>query len=131
MHFEYFTSAPWIIQLHAASAIAAFLLGLVQFTAPKGTIPHRTFGYVWVALMASTAITAFFIREINDGGLSWIHIFVPITLYGIVELSIRARRGLTGKHRSTALWMFTAALVIPGIFSFLPGRTMHAVVFGT
>ena len=130
MHFDVFLSSPWIIQAHALSAIAAFFLGLVQFTAPKGTIPHRTLGYIWVLLMAMTAITALFIREINDGQFSWIHIFVPLTLFGIVDLSVRARRGLTGKHRSTAMWMFLAALVIPGIFSFLPGRTMHATFFG-
>jgi uncharacterized membrane protein len=130
MNLDAFTSAPWHIQLHAISALSALVIGVVQFTAPKGNIPHRSLGYIWVTLMAMTAITAIFIREINDGGFSWIHIFVPITLYGIVEFSIRARRGLTAKHRSTALGMFFAALVIPGIFAFIPGRLMHTTLFG-
>ena len=30
------------IPLHAFAAMAAFALGLVQFAAPKGTLPHRT-----------------------------------------------------------------------------------------
>lgn len=129
MNIEVFLAAPWHIQLHALSAFAALGLGIVQFTAPKGTIPHRTLGYVWVALMATTAITAIFIRQVNDGGFSFIHIFVPITLYAIVELSIRARRGLTDKHRGTAIGAFLGALLIPGALSFLPGRLMWQVLF--
>ena len=39
------------IQLHTFAAIAAFGLGLVQFTAPKGTLPHRAIGWVWAGLM--------------------------------------------------------------------------------
>jgi len=26
--------------------MAAFVLGLVQFAAPKGTLPHRTIGWI-------------------------------------------------------------------------------------
>ena len=32
--------------------MAAFALGIVQFAAPKGTLPHRTIGWIWVLLMA-------------------------------------------------------------------------------
>src|SRR5882757_3338095 len=39
------------IQLHAFAAMSAFALGIVQFGAPKGTLPHRTLGWIWVALM--------------------------------------------------------------------------------
>lgn len=130
MNPELFFAAPLVIQTHALAAMAALALGIVQFTAPKGTIPHRTLGYVWVALMGYAAISAIFIREINDGGFSWIHLLIPVTLLGTVELAIRARRGLTNRHRRTALVLFVAALVTPGVFTFMPGRLMHAVVFG-
>ena len=43
--------APTAIQIHAFAAIAAFLVGVVQLTAPKGTIPHRLIGWLWVMLM--------------------------------------------------------------------------------
>ncbi|HMD63884.1 MAG TPA: hypothetical protein VKF83_07935 [Stellaceae bacterium] len=36
--------APSVIQIHAFAAIAAFAVGLVQLTGPKGTIPHRLIG---------------------------------------------------------------------------------------
>ena len=29
------------------------------------------------------------------------------------------------------IWIFSGALVIAGLFTFLPGRIMHAVVFGS
>lgn len=130
MSLEPLLSAPWHIQLHAFAALGALGLGMVQLGAPKGTVPHRTLGYVWVALMVITAATAIFIREINDGAFSWIHILIPITLFGVVALVFEARRSLTGKHRTSALVLFFAALMIPGLFSFMPGRIMLEVVTG-
>ena len=47
------------IPVHAFAAMAAFALGLVQFAAPKGTLPHRTVGWIWVALMATVAASSF------------------------------------------------------------------------
>jgi len=38
-----------VIQLHAFAAMSAFVLGVVQLVAPKGTIPHRALGWIWVA----------------------------------------------------------------------------------
>ena len=128
MNIDVFLEAPWHIQLHAASAVAAVLLGAVQLAAPKGTIPHRQLGYVWVALMLTVAITAIFIR--TSGSFSWIHIFVPITLLGVAGLIIQARKGLVAKHRGTVLGVYIGALMIPGAVSFLPGRLMHAGVTG-
>lgn len=43
--------ASGTIPLHAFAAMAAFVLGIVQFAAPKGTLPHRTIGWIWVLLM--------------------------------------------------------------------------------
>jgi len=130
MNLDLLFAEPWHIQLHAFAAIGALGLGIVQFVAPKGTIPHRMLGYIWVALMAVTAVAAIFIRQLNEGQFSWIHIFVPITLFGIVELSIRARRGLTGKHCASAIGLFFGALIIPGAFTFAPGRLMWDVFIG-
>lgn len=47
------------IQIHAFAAMAAFALGVVQLTAPKGTLPHRTIGWAWVVLMMMVCITSF------------------------------------------------------------------------
>ena len=34
------------ISLHAFAAMTAFALGVVQLAAPKGTLPHRTLGWI-------------------------------------------------------------------------------------
>jgi uncharacterized membrane protein len=36
------------IQIHAFAAMAALAIGVVQLSAPKGTLPHRAIGAVWV-----------------------------------------------------------------------------------
>ena len=67
------------IQVHAFSAIAAFFLGAMQLTAPKGTLPHRTFGFLWVGLMLVVCISSFWIHELRWWG-EWspIHLLVDL-----------------------------------------------------
>jgi uncharacterized membrane protein len=122
------------IPLHAFAAMAAFVLGLVQFAAPKGTLPHRTIGWIWVALMALMALVA--------GSSFWIHQirllgpFSPIHLLSIFTLAMLpfgvwfAHRHRVADHRRVMVLMFSGALVIAGLFTLLPGRIMHTVVFG-
>jgi uncharacterized membrane protein len=45
--------------------MAAFAPGLVRFAAPKGTLPHRTIGWIWVALIAAVPASSFWIRLIG------------------------------------------------------------------
>ena len=69
------------IPLHAFAAMAAFALGLVQFAAPKGTLPHRTVGWIWVLLMLAVAISSFWIHQIRlVGPFSPIHLLSIFTL---------------------------------------------------
>jgi uncharacterized membrane protein len=69
------------IPLHAFAAMSAFVLGLVQFAAPKGTLPHRTLGWIWVLLMASVAVSSFWIHQIRlVGPWSPIHLLSIFTL---------------------------------------------------
>ena len=80
--------------------------------------------------MGGAAISAIFIREINGGSLSLVHLFVPLTLVGIFRLTLAARRGERGRHRSQALSVFYGALILPGLLTFIPGRLMHTVFLG-
>lgn len=130
MNIDAVFAAPIVIQLHVFSAIGALLIGSIQLLAPKGNLPHRTLGITFVLLMASAAITAIFIREINGGSFSFVHIFVPLTLIGIFRLTLAARRGDRSRHRGQAMGLFFGALMIPGLLSFIPGRLMNIVVFG-
>jgi uncharacterized membrane protein len=124
-------SASPAIQLHAFAAMSAFVLGLVQFAAPKGTLPHRTLGGIWVALMFVVAISSFFIHELKVwGAWSPIHLLSIFTLVMLPLGVWRAHHHQVQAHRWMMISIFIGALVIAGLFTLVPGRIMHAVVFG-
>ncbi len=119
------------IQIHAVAAMSAFALGIVQFSAPKGTLPHRTLGWIWVAIMVVVAASAFWIHELRVWG-TWSPIHL-LSIFTLVMLPIgvwRAHTHSVTAHKWTMIGIFGGALVIAGIFTFVPGRIMHAVVLG-
>jgi uncharacterized membrane protein len=119
------------IPLHAFAAMAAFVLGIVQFAAPKGTLPHRTIGWVWVGLMMSVAASSLWIQQLRlVGPWSPIHLLSLFTLVTVPLGVWRAHRHNVADHRRIMTMIFSGALVIAGLFTLLPGRIMHAVVFG-
>jgi uncharacterized membrane protein len=120
-----------VIQVHAFAAFAAFGLGLVQFAAPKGTLPHRTIGWIWVVLLAVIAISSFWIHEIRMWGpFSPIHLISIFVLIMLPRAVWAAQRHRVPAHKKGMTGIFFGALVIAGAFTFWPGRIMHAVVFG-
>ena len=119
------------IPLHALAAIAAFVLGVVQFAAPKGTLPHRTLGWIWVLLMVAVALSSFWIHTIRlVGPFSPIHLLSIFTLIMVPLAVWRAHTHRVADHRRIMIMTFTGALVIAGLFTLVPGRIMHAVAFG-
>src|SRR5438132_7171146 len=89
------------IPVHAFAAMAAFALGIVQLAAPKGTLPHRTIGRIWVSLMALIALSSFFIHEIKlIGPFSPIHLLAIFTLVMLPLAVARAHRHEVQKHRN-------------------------------
>jgi uncharacterized membrane protein len=111
--------------------MAAFALGAVQLAAPKGTLPHGTIGWLWVALMVTVATTSFWIHDLRVWG-QWspIHLLSIFTLIMLPPAVIHAMCHRVKDHRKAMLSLFTGALVIAGLFTFWPGRIMHAVLFG-
>src|SRR6202051_2807132 len=119
------------IPLHAFAAMSAFVLGLVPFAAPKGTLLHRTLGWIWVLLMATVSVSSFWIHQIRlIGPWSPIHLLSIFTLVMLPLAVWRAHRHRVADHRRIMIGLFSGALVVAGLFTLLPGRIMHAVVFG-
>ena len=120
------------IPLHAFAAMGAFVLGVVQFVSPKGTLPHRTIGWIWVSLMAVVAISSFWIHQIRlVGPWSPIHLLSIFTLTVLPLAVWKAHRHEVRAHRRIMIFLFTGALVIAGVFTVVPGRIMHTVLFGS
>ena len=124
--------APPAVQIHAYCAIAAFVIGGFVLWRRKGTRLHQTLGRIWVGLMLVVATSAIFINDLRIiGPFSPIHIFVIVTYVGlgkglwaiIVDHDVVA-------HRAAMQSTYLGALLLAGAFTFLPGRRMHAVLFG-
>jgi uncharacterized membrane protein len=123
--------APLVIRVHAFAAMAAFAVGLVQFAAPKGTLPHRAVGWSWAALMLTVAVSSLFIHLLRIWGpWSPIHLLSLLVLVTLPLAVWAAHRHEVRQHRRAMTLLFIGALVIAGGFTLLPGRIMHAVVFG-
>ncbi|MGA8649463.1 MAG: DUF2306 domain-containing protein [Xanthobacteraceae bacterium] len=119
------------IKLHAFAAMAAFAIGVVQLSAPKGTRTHRAIGWLWVLLMLVISISAFWIHELRLWGpWSPIHLLAIFTLIMLPIAVLHARRHQVARHRLAMISIFGGALVIAGLFTFVPGRIMHAVIVG-
>ena len=119
------------IPVHAFAAMAAFAIGLIQFAAPKGTLPHRTLGWIWVGLMALVALSSFWLHTIRlVGPWSPIHLLSIFTLVMLPLAVWKAHTHQVAAHRRIMILIFSGALVVAGLFTLVPGRIMHAVAFG-
>jgi uncharacterized membrane protein len=119
------------IQLHAFAAMTAFTLGIVQLSAPKGTLPHRTIGWIWVTLMALVSLSSFWIHQLRLWGpWSPIHLISIFTLVTLPLAVWAAHRHAVERHRRAMTGIFFGALVIAGLVTVVPGRIMYKVVFG-
>ncbi|WP_370339066.1 M28 family peptidase [Parvularcula marina] len=138
MNFEPLLAAPWHIQLHAVAALTALFLGIIQFAAPKGTLPHRIIGPIWAILMTIVILTAIFIIRPRAPGepflqhFTFIHyIFIPVSTWGLIGGLYHVFKGGPNmkKHAGPFFGLFLGGLIIAGFFTFMPGRIMHDVLF--
>ncbi len=112
-----------IIWLHVAVALLAAALGVANLAARKGTPRHRAVGRVWIGLMAATAISSFWIQELNPGRYSWIH-GLSIWTLALLPLAVLAiRHGRVRTHRNIVIGLM-AGVLVAGAFAMAPGRFM-------
>ena len=127
MSLSALTEAPALIQIHAYAAILSFALGPFALLRKRRDIWHKSAGYVWVAAMYCTAISSTFFSETPMiGPFSPIHILSMVTLVGL-PYAVRAAMRTAFAHGRTMRALYAQALIIPGVFTFLPGRRMNAL----
>lgn len=131
MSLEPLLASSAVIQLHVATAVLALVLGGLVLFRRKGTALHRLLGRAWVGLMVVVTGSSFLISE---GSLPIpfgpIHALSVLTLFSLWHGVGHARRGRIMAHRATMQLTYVGSLVIAGAFTLLPGRRMHAVLFG-
>lgn len=118
------------IKIHLAVVVTALVLGAAQLLGPKGTTAHRVMGWSWVALMLTAAISSLFIRVVNNGAFSFIHLFAVWTLIAAPLGVYFARRHKVLPHSRMMSNLFYGGLILAGVFAFLPGRLMWQMFFG-
>ena len=123
-------AAPAIIQVHIAAAVISFLVGVVLLTGVKGSGLHKKLGWTWVVAMAVTAITSFFIKELNPGQFSFVHLVAGYTVIAMPMAIAAIRRKNVASHRRTMTYTFVGGMLIAGLFTFMPGRLMYLFLFG-
>ncbi len=130
MNFDPITSASPAIQIHLAAAIFALIIGAVIWLRPKGTKSHKLAGRIFIIAMLITAASAIPITEIRPGQYSLIHLFIPLTLLAITSALWRIKKRNIKGHIRAVKGLYFGALIIPGIFTLMPGRRLFAVFFG-
>ncbi len=130
MNLELIREASPAIRLHLATVLPAFALGgWLIFASKKGAPRHRAVGAIYLALMVVTAGATFFIRTLHPGHFSWIHLFIPMTLFGVGGALWAVRRGNIAGHKRAMLGLYVG-VVTAGALTFLPGRLMWRVFLG-
>jgi uncharacterized membrane protein len=124
-------SASPAIKIHLSTVLPAFAIGTwLIFFSVKGRLPHRILGACYLALVTVTAAATFFIRSFGSGGLNPIHLFIPLTLFGVVGALWHVKRGDIKGHRNAMIGLYVGGLLLAGALTLLPGRLMHRVFFG-
>lgn len=120
-------SAPPMVQLHVAAVVAAICATLLLVIYKKGTTTHRWLGKTATAALVLTALSSFFILELNNGRFSHIHLLSVVTLFGLASGLRSARRGNHKAHARTMVAIAILGLGVAGAFTFLPGRLMWRI----
>jgi uncharacterized membrane protein len=123
-------AAPLVIQIHLASALIALAIGTVLMTRVKGTALHKALGWTWVLAMGAAAVSSLFIRVVNPGHFSFIHLLSGWVIVGLPGAVYAIKRGKVATHRRAMTGMFAGGLLLAGLFTLVPGRLLWAVFFG-
>lgn len=123
-------AAPTVVQVHLTAALTALAIGIVLMMRVKGTTLHKTLGWTWVVAMGITAVSSLFIRGMNPGHFSFIHLLSGWTIVALPGAVYAIRRGKVAAHRRAMTAMFVGGLLLAGLFTFIPGRLMWSVFMG-
>jgi len=115
---------PLAIVVHLGAVLPALALGALNLARPKGTRAHRTIGWIWVALLATAALSSFWIFGLRQGaGPSLVHLLSLWTLVALGCAIYFIRRGNVRAHKGFMVGTFLG-LVGAGIGALVPGRVL-------
>jgi uncharacterized membrane protein len=119
-----------VLQLHISAALTALAIGAVLMSLPKGSGLHKALGWTWVAAMAVTAVSSFFITGLNGDAFSLIHLLSGWTVIALPMAIYAVRNRNVDRHRRTMSGLYFGGLIVAGALTFIPGRFMFEMFLG-
>lgn len=117
------------VLVHLVAALLALAIGALNLARRKGTGAHRALGWVWVALMATAALSSFWIFGLRNGaGPSLVHLLSAWTLVALACAIYFIRRGNVRAHKAFMIGTFLG-LVGAGLGALAPGRLLAQWLF--
>ena len=108
-------NASLMIQIHTALALGAVVLTIAIFNLKKGSSYHRVMGWTWVIMMATVALSSFWINTIKlVGPFSPIHLLSLFVLWNLYRAVTAARSHRVADHKRTMQGLAFGALLIAG-----------------
>ncbi len=121
---------PWLIWFHLITLFIVLAITPFMMWHKRGDMKHRFWGWIWSICLFLSAVISLFVRQINNGNFSIIHILSVLTIITVPVLIIAARRRDIEKHRNQARSFVIGALLIAGFFTFPFNRLLGSWLFG-
>jgi uncharacterized membrane protein len=80
--------------------------------------------------MVATAISSFWLRDLQSGSFSWIHALSGWVLVASPAALYAARVKRIKLHRRMMTGLFWGGSVVAGGFALMPGRLLWRMIFG-
>lgn len=124
------STLPPLLWCHLFTIGLALALTPVMLLRRRGDRLHRLTGWVWSVAMFGTAVITLFVRVINPGHLSPIHLLSALTIVSVPLLVWRARSHRVAQHRRGVRTLVTAGLLLAGTLAFPFGRLLGRWLIG-
>ncbi len=121
---------PAIIWAHLATVLVSLALTPMMLLRARGTPSHRLLGKIWVLAMAASAALSLFVKTINPGHFSLIHLLSIFVLIMAPRVWLTARAHRVAQHRASVRGLVIGALLVAGFFTLPPFRLLGHWLFG-
>jgi uncharacterized membrane protein len=135
MNLSLVIHAPLAVKVHLATVLPAIALGTwMMFVSRKSSSSHRVVGKTYLLLLSITATAGLFIRapedlavEIGPLRLGFIHLFIPLTAWGVYSAFASVRRGDIVRHQNAMRGLYYGGMIVAGLLAFVPPRLLWRV----
>jgi uncharacterized membrane protein len=119
-----------VILVHLAFGVLALAVGGILLAGRKGARMHRVLGWAWVLAVGTVALTSLFIKTLNPGHFSMIHLLSGYVIIALPFAVSAARRHDVQRHRRYMTGMYLGGFALNLIFVLLPGRLVWNLFLG-